>query len=179
MNEYQNKKNRTAHELGWGQLNLHLNIGSPHAKDFVFEAASIAEDDAGILVAAYLTATNSGWEGDPGVFQWMERAVELSGNDGPLQKMSFKDIIDRKPEWDRRESETWRMLAEGKIPMFMAGQSLNRTLIDLTIFRALANLTEIDPGGGARFPRIVVSVYRNISILSERRLLWMQLRCSH
>ena len=151
VNEYQNKKNRTAHEL-MGTAQLALNIGSPHAKDFVFEAASIAEDDAGILVAAYLTATNSGWEGDPGVFQWMERAVELSGNDGPLQKMSFKDIIDRKPEWDRRESETWRMLAEGKIPMFMAGQSLNRTLIDLTIFRALANLTEIDPRRRSAIP---------------------------
>ena len=144
VNEYQKRKERTAPNLiGAAQLALH--IGSAHAKDLVFEAASKAEGDPAILAAAYFMATNAGWEGEPGVFQWLEQAAELSGDDGPLQRMSFKDILDRKPDWDRRESDTWQMLAQGKIPIFMAAQSLHRTLTDLTTFPALANQTEADP----------------------------------
>ena len=151
VNEYQNRNDRTASDL-IGAAKLALHIGSPHAKDLVFEAASKAADDASILATAYFTATNAGWETDPGVFQWLEKAAEISDHDGPLQRMSFKDILDRKPELDRRESEIWQMLAQGKIPIFMAAQSLNRTLIDLTTFPALVNLPEIDPRRRSAIP---------------------------
>ena len=149
--EYQSRHDRSAHDLmGVAQLALHL--GSPHAKDLVFEAAAKATNDAALLASAYFVATSAGWEGDPQVLQWLERAAELSGDDGPLQRMSLKDILERKPEWDRRESETWRLLAQGQIPIFMAAQSLNRTLIDLTTFPALANLLETDPRRRSAIP---------------------------
>lgn len=142
--EYRKRDDRSAQDLiGIAQLALHL--GSPQAKDLVFAAAKKANDDPAILAAAYFTATSAGWENDPQIFQWLEKASELSGENGPLQRMSLKDILDRKPEWDRRESETWRLLAQGQIPIFLAAQALNRTLIDLTGFPALANLTETDP----------------------------------
>lgn len=149
--EYRNKDNRSAHDLiGTAQLALHL--GSPHAKDLVFAAAAKADDDSAVLAAAYFNATSAGWEDDPQVYQWLEKAAELSGEDGPLQRMSLKDIFDRKPEWDRRESETWRLLGQGQIPIFLAARSLNRTLIDLTTFPALANLTETDPRHRSAIP---------------------------
>ena len=142
--EYRKREDRSAHDLiGAAQLALHL--GSPQAKALVFEAAAKADDDPAVLASAYFIATCAGWEDDPQVFQWLEKAAELSGDDGPLQKMSLKDILDRKPEWDHRESETLRLLAQGQIPIFLAAQSLHRTLIDLTTFPALANLTETDP----------------------------------
>ncbi|MDO9164000.1 MAG: hypothetical protein Q8N35_17110 [Methylococcaceae bacterium] len=149
--EYRNRGDRSSHDLiAAAQLALHL--GLPQAKDLVFEAAAKANDDSSILTAAYFIATSAGWEKDPQVFQWLEKAVELSGDDGPLHRMSLKDLFDRKPEWDRRESETWRLLAQGKIPIFVAAESLNRTLIDLTIFPALANLTETDPRRRSAIP---------------------------
>lgn len=142
--EYQNRNDRSAHDLiGAAQLALHLD--SHHAKDLVFEAAAKAVDDPAVLTAAYLIATTAGWEYEPQVFLWLEKAAELSGEDGPLQRMSLRDILDQKPEWDRRESETWRLLARGQLPIFLAAQSLNRTLIGLTTFPALVNLGEIDP----------------------------------
>ncbi|HDH27866.1 MAG TPA: HNH endonuclease [Euryarchaeota archaeon] len=150
-NEYQNRNNRSAHDL-MRATQLALHIESPHAKDLLFETAAKAGDDAAILTGAYFIATSAGLEDDPQVFQWLERAAELSGDDGPLKKMSFKDILERKPEWDRRESETWRLLAQGQVPIFMAAQSLNQTLIDLTTFPALANLTEIDPRRRSAIP---------------------------
>ncbi len=149
--EYQNRYDRSAHDLiGAARLALHLD--SPLAKDLVFEAAAKAADDSAVLATAYFIATSAGWEEDPRVFQWLEKAAELSGDDGPLQRMSLKDIVDRKPEWDRRESETWRLLTQGQIPIFLAAQSLNRTLIDLTTFPAIANLMEIDPRRRSAIP---------------------------
>lgn len=149
--EYRNRVHRSAHDLiGAAKLALHLD--SPHAKDLVFEAAAKADNDSAVLAAAYFVATSAGWEDDPQVFQWLEKAAELSGDDGPLQTMSLKDILDRKPEWDRRESETWRLLAQGQIPIFLAAQLLNRTLVDLTTFPALANLTEADPRRRSAIP---------------------------
>lgn len=150
-NEYQNRDDRSAHDLiGAAQLALHL--GSPHAKDLVFVAAAKADNDRAVLARAYFIATSAGWENDPQVFQWLEKAVELSDKDGPIQRMSLKDMLDRKPEWDRRESETWRSLVKGQMPIFLAAQSLNRTLIDLTTFPALANLTETDPRRRSAIP---------------------------
>ena len=122
VNEYQNRDNRSAHDLiSVAQLALHL--GSPHAKDLTFEAATKADDDSAILSNAYFIATSAGWENDPQVYQWLDKAAKMSGDDGPLQKMSLKDILEQKPEWDRRESETWRLLAHGQIPIFLAAQS--------------------------------------------------------
>lgn len=141
--EYQNRKDRSPPDLiGVAQLALHL--GSPYAKDLLFEAVAKAKDDPSVLASAYFLATNAGWEDDSQITHWIEKAAELSSEDGPIQMMSLKDILDQKPEWDRRESETWRMLAHAEIPIFMAAQSLNRTLIDLTTFPALANLSQPD-----------------------------------
>lgn len=149
--EYRNRNDRSAYDL-IEVAKLALHLGLPHAKDLVFEAAAKANDDAAILAAAYIIATSAGWEDDSQVFQWLEKAASLSGEDGPLQRMSLKDILDRKPEWDRRESETWRLLAHGQIPIFLAAQSLNRTLLDLTTFPALSNLTETDPRRRSAIP---------------------------
>lgn len=149
--EYRNRNDRSANAL-IRAAKLALYLGSSQAKDLVSEAAAKADHDSGVLVAAYLIATSAGWEADPQVFQWLERAAEISGDDGPLQRMSLKDLLDRKPEWDRRESETRRLLAQGHIPMFIAAQSFNQTLIDLTTFAALANLTETDPRRRSSIP---------------------------
>ena len=143
-NEYQNRHDRNAHDL-ISAAQLALDLGSPHARALIFKAVEKAGEDSAVLSAAYFIATSAGWEDEEQVCQWLEKAAALSGDDGPVQKMSLKEILDRKPEWDRRESETWRLLAHGQIPIFLGAQSLNRTLIDLTTFPALANLTETDP----------------------------------
>ena len=142
--EYQAKEQRSAQDLlNAAQLALHL--ASPDAKKLLFAAAEKGPDDAGVLATAYFLATNAGWDGEAEVAQWFHRAVTLSDDEGPLQRMTLKEIFDRKPEWDQRESETWRLLSCGEIPMFLAAQSLNRSLIYLTLFPALANLSELDP----------------------------------
>jgi hypothetical protein len=142
--EYQERDKRSPLDLMHAaQLALHLN--SPNAKELIYAAAAKGSDDAGVLASAYFLASRAGWESDVEVWQWLHKAAELSGDDGPIQKMALKDILNWKPEWDRRESETWQLLSRGEIPMFLAAKSLNRSLIDLMLFPALANLSESDP----------------------------------
>ena len=142
--EYRQRDKRNVQDLmGAGQLAL--QIGSSHARDLIFAAVGKGEADPAILATAYSLASSAGWEGDAQVVEWLNKAVKLSGDHGPIQRMSLKEVLEQKPEWDRRESETSRLLGCGKIPMSLAARSLNKSLIDLTLFPALANLEENDP----------------------------------
>ena len=143
-NEYKEIDSRTAHELlSAGKLALNLEL--PQAKNLVFEAAAKAGDDSAILADAYFTAISAGWEEDQRVFAWLERAALLSDDDGPIRRISLKELLDLNPEWDQRKTQIWDLLAQAKSPLFLAAQSLKRTLIDLTLFPALSNSGEIDP----------------------------------
>jgi hypothetical protein len=142
--EYEEIGSRTAYELlSAGKLALNLKL--PQAKNLVFEAAAKAGDDSAILADAYFTAISAGWEEDQRVFEWLERAAFLSDNDGPLRRMSLKELLDLNPEWDQRKTQILDLLAQAKSPLFLAAQSLKRTLIDLTLFPALSNSGETDP----------------------------------
>lgn len=142
--EYADKDKRSAEELiGAAQLAQHL--GSPNAKQLTQIAVEKGNDDASVLLAAYFLATRAGWENSGEAFQWLNKAVELSGDNGPLQKKTLKDILEMKPDWNRRESEALEALRCGDIPMFIAGELLNRSLIHMMLFPAMGNLLENDP----------------------------------
>jgi hypothetical protein len=111
----------------------------------LFAAADKGRDDAGILASAYILASNAGWEDEEEVTTWLHAAAELSGDDGPIQKASLKDVLDQMPEWNRRESDISQQLSRGEIPMFMAADILNKSLLDLMLLPALANLSQADP----------------------------------
>lgn len=144
VDEYQEKENRSPSDLiRAAQLSLCLN--SPHAKQLILAVADKGYDDAAALTSAYDLATKAGLEGELDAIKWLYRAFELSSNNGPVQQMALKDIFDRKPAWDRQEARTWQLLSRGEIPMSLAAQSLNRSLIHLMLFPALANLSEPDP----------------------------------
>lgn len=158
--EWQNRGDRTAGELvRAGQLAHHL--GSARARDLIFEAAAKADEDPEILIGCYGVAVNAGWE-DEETSTWLSRAAALSGDDGPVKRMSLKEVIDLNPEWRQREKQTWEKLQSGELPIFGAGHLLNRTLVDLFLIPAIANAESPDPrrrsavyayGGTRRFFR--------------------------
>lgn len=143
-NDFLLKDTRSSGELiSAAQLAFH--VGSPHAKDLLYAAAEKGKEDANILTSAYFLASTAGWEDSPLVSQWIQKAAELSGENGPVQSFTLQEILDQKPEWDRRESEIWGSLSRGDIPQFLAAESLNRSLIGLILYPAFANLSERDP----------------------------------
>jgi len=131
-------------------------VGSPRAKQLAHVAAKDTDDPV-ILATAYFLASRAGWEDESTAAQWLHRAAELSGENGPLQKMTLKDLQDRKPDWDRREDEAWQQLNDGNLPIFGAASLLNRSLVDMILLPALANPLEQDPRR-----RVLVPAYSGV-----------------
>lgn len=139
--EWINRDKRNAEDL-MRAAQLAQFVGSSRAKDLTNVAVSKEANNASILLAAYTLASNAGWEGDERVTQWLHTAADLSNDSGPVQLMSIKDLMDRKPEWNRREAKTWQQVYDGIIPIFGAARLLNRSLIDMFLLPALANPSE-------------------------------------
>lgn len=143
LNELLEKNSRSARDLiSVAELAVHLNL--PRAKDLTIAAAEKNDADATVLGTAYMLATRAGWDDDANVQEWLEKAVEISGDDSPTRTISFKDILDRKSERRQRESEIWQKLVRGEIPTSLAAEFLNRSLVDLILLPALANRQETD-----------------------------------
>ena len=151
VKERNEKDKRNAQELiTASQLALLLDSIS-QAKELIFAAAEKGKDDANVLGTAYFLATKAGLE-DQETIQWMYKAVELSGDDGPIWQMSLKEIWGQKQEWERRESEIWDKLSRGELPIFLAAHSLNKSLSDSMLFPALVNPREGDPRRRGNIP---------------------------
>lgn len=121
-------------------------IGVARGRDLVREAAQRAAGDSATLLGCYHAAVSAGWEESHEVFQWFEQSAALSeqAGDGLVQRYSIKDIAERKPAWDKRETEAWSLLTKGEIPQFTLGRSLNRSLLNLFLLPALSNVDEPD-----------------------------------
>lgn len=141
--EYQERDRRSAREL-IGVARLALSVDSPYAKQLTIAAVTKGDDDASVLSSAYFLASNSGWEREPQFVQCLHRAVELSGDDGPLLRVTIEDVLDMKPDWDRQGSSARQALDRGEAPMFFAAQVLNKTLTNFVLFPAFANMSEGD-----------------------------------
>jgi fructose-specific component phosphotransferase system IIB-like protein len=141
--EWNHRDERTAAEL-LAAAGLAVTVGSPHAEDLVRAAAAKSPDDANVLAAAYFHAAHAGWEDNAEVGGWLARAAALSGGDGPLKSVSMKEISEQKPAWDKRESDIWVQLNEGKIPACGAAYLLNRSFIDFALLQSLSDLSEPD-----------------------------------
>ena len=142
--EWDRRENRTPEELlRAGQLAQQL--GSSRAKQLVQEAATKGGDDPTILLGSYSAAVSGGWEDSADVHQWFLKAAALSETDGPVQQLSIKDVMDRHPDWQRRETHLWELLQRGDAPIFVTAHLLNRTLVDFFLFPALSNPARTDP----------------------------------
>lgn len=160
--EWVNRTDREPQELlRAGQLATQL--GSPRAKELVVEAARTGSNDPGVLLGCYGAAVKGSWEETEQVHEWLQSAADLSDPEGPIQKISFDEIAERKPNWEKREEHVWELLISGGAPLFSAANALNRTVIDLFLAPALSGASESDlrrrpfiPAfSGARAPRTI------------------------
>jgi tetratricopeptide repeat protein len=119
------------------------HAGSSYARDLMGAALKRAGDDANIYIAAYALAVDAGEEGEES-FEWLRKADELSGEDGPLQRKSLKDIADMAPAWREREERVRNEVQAGNAPLFIAARALNVTVTQAALGRALANAASTD-----------------------------------
>jgi hypothetical protein len=123
---------------------LSIAVSGPHSRGLVEAALQKEPENAGLLAKAYFEATSAGWEQTREVSDWLKRAAKLSGEDGPIQSMSLKEILERKPKWDENSINAWTLLGKGEIPTVAAGQLINRSLVELYLSPSLVNISEED-----------------------------------
>ena len=142
--EYQTQEDRDWQDLA-AAARLAAVLGLPRAKELAFAAADKAEDNAGALAGIHLLAVQAGWDDDPTVGTWLNRAVALSGDDGPFQRVDLPTLISERPKWQERRLNLLGQLDRGEIPTFLAANALNRPLSSLVLLPAIANRLETDP----------------------------------
>ena len=76
--EAREEKDRTSEELIRAS-NLVSRTSVSLSRSLAEAAVAKAPSDANILGAAYLIATNGGWEEGPEVGAWLQRAIQYSG----------------------------------------------------------------------------------------------------
>ncbi|MVA72099.1 hypothetical protein GOZ81_13570 [Agrobacterium vitis] len=142
--EWQKREERGPAELIRAGV-LAQRIGATaRSQELVRAAASKADGDAGILVTAYSTASSAGWENEEDIHGWLEAAMAASGENGPVQRMDIRDLLDGQPEWNDRLDRTWELVVQGEAPLFAAAKVASRTLLDLFLRPALTNLGQTD-----------------------------------
>jgi hypothetical protein len=141
--EWEQRDSRTNQEL-LRAAQLAQASGSPRLRELVFEAAKRANDDPAILIGCYQLAVEASWEADEGVGNWMARAADLSGEEGPIQRKSLKELLDLQPGWERQRDQALQQIEQSAIPHFLAAQMLKRSLVEITLSAACRNRGEED-----------------------------------
>ncbi len=144
--EWSNRADRQAAELlRAGQIAQQIGSIS-RSKELIAAAAeeAIADSNAEILLGCYGAAISSGWEIRAEVSDWFGKAIELSGEDGPIQRVGLNELAEQQPEWAKREDSVYESLLTATSPMFAAARTLNRTLLDFFLVPSLLNTKEED-----------------------------------
>jgi hypothetical protein len=123
---------------------LSIALDGVHSRGLMEAALQKEPANPGLFAKAYFEATSAGWDRSPEVSGWLKRAAQLSTSDGPIQSMTLREILERKPKWDEQVANTWSDLAKGKLPTVAAGQIIHRSLVDLYLLPSLANPAEAD-----------------------------------
>jgi hypothetical protein len=139
--QWQDRDKRSALELA--QLgNSAAQAGSKRARDFALEAARKDGKSAHVLAGAYSAITAAGLEENvEGAQTWILQAAELSGDDGPIKRMSLEELLGGQGEWEARVTEAMNAQAAAAAPISSIASALRRTWLELQLVPLIANPT--------------------------------------
>lgn len=123
-----------AHASGYGPF-----------RELMLVAVTKPEPTAEVLLGAYTIAVDGGLEeGDRAPHEWFNRSLELSGPQGPVQRIEIKELLDRQLEWNRHTRSINDAITHGEVPLVAAAPSLRTTLVDIFLGNFLRNTEQRD-----------------------------------
>jgi hypothetical protein len=132
-------------------------------------AIAAAPDRPEVFLAAYQLSVDRGDDQDPRAYEWLQKAVVLSGPEGPIQRVNIKDVIDRSSGWNKKADNVSTMTANVQIPLYMAARALNRQPVDFILGLALRNAKATNPK--QQFPVLAYSGAKGpVDLSGVRRL---------
>jgi hypothetical protein len=119
---------------------LALEVGSTYVDHFRDAALRQAPDDPHVNLTAYVLAMERGEE-DRGsqAHEWFEKAIRLSGADGPVRSVPTRQLVENASGWNERVENVDKLLRRAEVPLFIAGKAVRRQIMDLTLGQALRN----------------------------------------
>lgn len=131
---------------------LGFEVDSSYVDHFRDAALTKAPDDPEINLSAYMLATERGQEYRAGgqAHEWFQKAIKLSGPDGPVRTVSMKEMVDHASGWNERTESVDKMLRRAEAPLFIVARALRRQMLDLILGQALRNADTSD--SRLRFP---------------------------
>lgn len=101
-------------------------------------------DDPQVLASSYLTATTMGWEDNQESSEWLNKAMALSNNDGPLHRASLEDLKEMMSESRDKNEKVYKAYFDGDAPVFIVAELLNRTMSDFYLIQPQENKSAKD-----------------------------------
>lgn len=103
-------------------------------------------DDPNVLLGAYMLLVEEGLEEEkPAAAAWFNRALDLSGPDGPIRRFEIKEILSWQTEWNERTRKINEAIIRGDMPLLVAAPGLRTTLADIVLRNFARNSTLADP----------------------------------
>lgn len=125
---------------------LALESGSPYVDQFRNAALERFPDNPYVFLSAYTLAVERGVEQhDEEAHLWFQKAVALSGKDGPVQSVPFKELLDKTKGWNEHVDSVGRLFGDSKLPIFIAAKGLRRQPVEMIIGQALRNRGDTEP----------------------------------
>lgn len=119
--------------------NLAKAISPRRAKQILEFCTEKYRDDPQVFASSYFIATTMGSEDNPETSAWLNKAIVLSNDNGPLHKASFEDLKDMICESREKNERVYKAYFDGDAPIFTVAELLNRTMSDFYLLQPLEN----------------------------------------
>ena len=101
-------------------------------------------EDPQVLAASYFTATMMGWEDNQVTSEWINKAMVLSNDNGPLHRASLEDLREMMSEAREKNERVYKAYFDGDAPIFTVASLLNRTMSDFYLIQPQENKSAKD-----------------------------------
>lgn len=101
-------------------------------------------EDPQVLAASYFTATMMGWEDNQETSEWLNKAMVLSDDNGPLHRASLEELKEMMSEGREKNERVYKAYFDGDAPIFTVASLLNRTMSDFYLVQSQENKSAKD-----------------------------------
>jgi tetratricopeptide (TPR) repeat protein len=113
--------------------------------DLISAAIEKSPNDPNVLLGGYFLFVEQGLEDErPEAHEWFQRAISLSGPDGPVQRFEVKELLSQQTEWNEHTRVITESVIGGDLPLIFAGSGLRTTVVDIILQNLVRNSKLLD-----------------------------------
>jgi hypothetical protein len=141
---------------------LSQSIGQGPTRDLVHAAIAKGPSDPNVLLGAYMISVEQGSEErDASAAEWLSRALDLSGDDGPIKRFEIRELLSQQEAWNQSVRNITSAVTRGDLPLLLAAPGLRTTFVEAVLRNLVRNMTVQDARrktalplfSGVRLPR--------------------------